>query len=206
MPASELSQLLGGACAAMAAVGPAFAQPQPTLPMVNLGYSNYLDGVAGPGWRLQEITVFYQAAKFRDADGRTVASPSDVNAVGSQTQVGFLARRRILGAYWGADVQLPIARIETRLGPRRKMTETGLGDLIVSPLILQWPRRDALRTAVFPAAFADGHPSDRRLRQLAPGQPWRSCHPFQSILCGDLGADAAVGSDGAASLPLERQE
>jgi hypothetical protein len=134
-------KLLGGAYAAMAAVEPAFAQPQPTLPMVNLGYSNYLDGVAGPGWRLQEITVFYQAAKVRGADGQTVASPSDVTAVASQTQVGFLARRRIWGAYWGADIQLPIARIETRLGPRRKMAETGLGDLIVSPLILQWPRR-----------------------------------------------------------------
>ena len=83
----------------------------------------------------------YRATEFRDAEGRTVPSPTDVNVIATQTQIGFLARQRILGAYWGADVQLPIARIETRLGPRHRMTETGVGDLIVSPLILQWPPR-----------------------------------------------------------------
>ncbi len=109
--------------------------------MVNLGYSNYLDGIAGPGWRLQEITVGYRATKFRDAEGRIVPSPTGAHVIASQTQIGFLAKSRLFGAYWGGDVQLPIARVETTFGPQHEITEVGMGDLIVSPLILQWPRR-----------------------------------------------------------------
>jgi hypothetical protein len=132
--------LIGCACAAIPA-DVACAQPQPTLPTVNLGYSNYLDGIAGPGWRLQEIGVAYRATRFHDSEGRTIASPIGADVIATQTQIAFLAKQRVLGAYWGADVQLPIARVETRLGPQHKITETGVGDLIVSPLILQWPRR-----------------------------------------------------------------
>ena len=85
--------------------------------------------------------MLYRATRFRDAEGRTMASPPAPMSLPRRARSDSLRGKRILGAYWGADVQLPIARIETRLGPQHEITETGVGDLIVSPLILQWPRR-----------------------------------------------------------------
>ena len=117
---------------------PAHAQPQPTLPPVNLGNSSFMDGQSAPGLQAQEILTYFEADSFRDSNGQALSAPHAITAEASQTQLVYFSQHRLLGAYVGADVQLPIIRLDLEPALGMHIKQTGLGDLIVSPLILQW--------------------------------------------------------------------
>jgi hypothetical protein len=117
---------------------PALAQLVP-LPPVDLGATSFTDGIGGPGVFVQEIVAPYHAASFRGPDGQTLPGDNSVTAAGFLTEVAYTSHFKLLGAYYGAEVLVPFAHVDvdTDLGVRG--SAGGFGDLIFSPLLLQWP-------------------------------------------------------------------
>ena len=109
-----------------------------TLPPVNLGGTNFLDGVAGPGLLLEETIEYYHGNRFTDSQGRKIPGDNSLESWLALTHVAYLTKFKILGGFYGVEVLLPVVRVDldTDLGVRGQ--KTGLGDLILSPFILQW--------------------------------------------------------------------
>lgn len=108
-------------------------QFHPPEPGVNLGDTSFLDGVAGPGWLAEQIGDAYYAGEIADASGRTKAIPA-IKAITGLTHVGWFGNRQILHAWYGAEVLV----ISGHVHAGHQGSASGLGDLIVSPLNLQW--------------------------------------------------------------------
>ena len=119
------------------AAQPALAQV--SLPPVNLGNTNFVDGRALPGIMFQQTWIAAGSSDFRDGDGKQQAAPAELEAFSVATQVAWLSRHRILGANWGAEFILPLARVDLDINPVIGDQHTGFGDLFLSPLVLQWP-------------------------------------------------------------------
>lgn len=109
-----------------------------TLPSLNLGGTNFLDGVAGPGLLLEETVEYYHGKRFTDPKGKKIPGNNSVESWVLLTHIAYLTKWKILGGYYGAEVLLPIVRVDldTDLGIRDR--QWGVGDLILSPFILQW--------------------------------------------------------------------
>jgi hypothetical protein len=129
----SLTVLLGQANTAVAQV---------TMPPVNMGATSFMDGVAGPGILVEPgVIEFYHASRFMDSNGNRIAGNNSVDVWSNLFHVGYITTRRLLGAFYGVEFLLPVASIDvdTDFGPVGH--ETGMGDLIVSPLIMEWPNR-----------------------------------------------------------------
>jgi len=113
-------------------------QSQVSLPPVNLGGTSFVDGVAGPGWFFQETISGYNSTNFNDSQGETIPGSNEVNISVALTQFSLVTQKKLFGGYYGAEVLLPIvsADVDTEFGPNR--SPTGIGDLIISPFIIQW--------------------------------------------------------------------
>ena len=108
------------------------------LPPVNLGDTSFEDGIAFPGWLVEETFGYYHAGQFNDHQGDKIPGSNKLTIMSATTHVAFLSRFRLLGGFYGAEVLLPLADVDadTSFGPKER--NQGAGDLIVSPVILQW--------------------------------------------------------------------
>jgi hypothetical protein len=108
------------------------------LPPVNLGDTNFQDGIAFPGWLVEQSFGYYRARDFKDSNGNDIPGSNRLTAYTSLTHVAWLCECKLLGGFYGAEVLLPAAHLDfdTTFGPDDR--ESGVGDLIVSPFILQW--------------------------------------------------------------------
>ncbi len=133
-------------CLGLAATG--FAADL-ALPPVNLGDTNFQDGIAFPGWLVQETVSLYRAGSFRDAAGGRRPGANRAEILSAVTHVAWMSRARLLGAWYGMEVLVPFARVEvqTDFGPRD--TDRGLGDVTVCPAFLQWPEVKLGGTSLF---------------------------------------------------------
>ncbi|QNI33419.1 transporter [Alloacidobacterium dinghuense] len=116
-------------CAALAV-----AQTHVPEPPVNLGDTSFFDGVAGPGIVVEEIGDSAHSKVIVDAKGHEVPGTGRVNSISSLTHIAWLSRYRVGGGWYGAEVVVAAAHVNAGPGS----TAGGLGDLTVSPLILQW--------------------------------------------------------------------
>jgi hypothetical protein len=108
------------------------------LPPVNLGDTSFEDGIAFPGWLVEETIGYYHAGQFNDHQGDKIPGSNKLTTVSATTLVAYLSKYRLLDGFYGAGVLLPLADVDmdTSFGPKDR--EQGVGDLIVSPFILQW--------------------------------------------------------------------
>jgi hypothetical protein len=108
------------------------------LPPVNLGDTSFQDGIAFPGWLVEETIGYYHAGQFNDTQGEKIPGSNKLTTVSATTHVAFISQYRLFGGFYGAEVLLPLADVDmdTSFGPRDH--ERGVGDLIISPFILQW--------------------------------------------------------------------
>lgn len=113
---------------------------QVSLPPMNLGDSSIQDAVAGPGFAIQETLSFSRATRFRDARGGVAGQPRGLAAASVLTQFIFVSEHRFFGAYWGAEVIIPLAHVSLQPADVRPRGETAIGDIFVSPIMLQWPK------------------------------------------------------------------
>lgn len=110
-----------------------------SLPQVNLGGSNFQDGLAKPNaWLFQQTYSQFNAKDFNDAQGNARFGDNSVTSKVLLTHLAFISDRKLLGGYYGAEVLQPYADIDLDLqfGPSSK--DRQVADIKVSPLMIQW--------------------------------------------------------------------
>lgn len=154
------------------------------LPPVNLGDTSFQDGIAFPGW-LVEVTIgYYHAGRFNDHQGNKIPGSNRLTAVSATTHVAYLSNLRLLGGFYGAEILLPLADVDmdTSFGPKDR--ERGVGDLIVSPFILQWTDHKLFSMPYFHRfVFAVTLPTGEydRNRAVSAGSNMVSINPYYAF-------------------------
>lgn len=108
------------------------------LPPVNLGQTSFEDGVANPGWFFEEIMEYYHAGQFNDAGGAKVLGQNDLTTAVAITHLAYCSTYKLLGGYIGAEALVPLADVNLDASFQAHNHEQGVGDLIISPFMLQW--------------------------------------------------------------------
>ncbi len=54
------------------------------------------------------------------------------------THLAYISKLRVLGGYFGAEFLLPLVDVDLSASSQARNRARGVGDLIVSPFILQW--------------------------------------------------------------------
>ena len=106
------------------------------LPPVNLGHTSFMDGVAGPGTLVEQSFIQYKASEFIDSDKNDIAE-GDLTTTSLVTLIAHISDVKVMGAYYGAEILIPTVNVDFNLFGDEETS--GLGDISVSPLILQWP-------------------------------------------------------------------
>ena len=106
---------LGSACGLLLLLLCSFcrAQQQAALPAVNLGDTSFLDGIANPGWVVELIGQGVHDNKTADSTGQLLPGTTDVNSGAVLTHIAWLSHTRYLGAWYGAEVVLSGAYVDT---------------------------------------------------------------------------------------------
>ena len=110
-------------------------------PNLNLGLTSFLDGglPAGPGFYAVEYLQFYTADKLTDQYGNSLGLPkSDIDAFASLTQFIYVSNLKVGSANLGLDVIVPwlaSANVDDGLGNTQLRGRTGVGDVLIGPLI-----------------------------------------------------------------------
>jgi hypothetical protein len=116
--------------AAARAQVPQFHPPEPG---VNLGDTSFLDAVAAPGLLVEQTVDIYHAGEIANASGQTTSVPA-INVITGLSRVTWLSNLQILHAWYGAEVLVLSGYVYVT----GQGSSGGLGDIIVSPLVLQW--------------------------------------------------------------------
>jgi hypothetical protein len=128
------------------------AQQQAALPPVNLGATSFLDGIAYPGYVVELIGQGTHDNRTLDSTGQPVPGITDVNSGASLLHIAWLApHARLLGAWYGTEVVLSAAYVDTGghgIGQ-------GLGDVTLSPFVLQWPKHTLFGMPIYQRADFD---------------------------------------------------
>lgn len=125
----------------LALAGAVFVLPvRAALPSGNLGLTSFNDGKARPGNLFQQFVNLYQADRFMDAQGRARAVDNELQTTALATFVGRITEHQVFGAWYGYEALQPMLRVDADFQPSVR-TGNGLGNLSVSPVVLQWPQR-----------------------------------------------------------------
>ncbi len=132
---SRIGRRSGGLLLALAAASATMrAQQHPPQPSVNLGDTSFLDALGAPGVLLEQIGDASHSGTKIDGGGQTVPGASAVNSISGLTHGVGLTKQKLLGAWWGFEAIVAAAHVNAGAGG----AAGGLGDLTVSPLVLQW--------------------------------------------------------------------
>ena len=124
---------------AATATNPAVAQVQ--LPSVNLGDTNFEDGIALPGWILEEFPETYVSGELRDGHGNIVRGTNRLTADTTTTHVAFVSNKRVLGGLLAAEILQPLVDLDVQLANGTSSRVRGFGDLIFGPGIQWTPKK-----------------------------------------------------------------
>jgi hypothetical protein len=75
----------------------------PQLPAVNLGNTTFLDGVAAPGWVVEEIGAGVHDNRAADITGQIASKSPDVSSATALTHIAWISHARTLGGWPGAE-------------------------------------------------------------------------------------------------------
>ncbi len=110
------------------------AQQHPQEPAVNLGDTSFLDALGAPGVLLEQIGDASHSGTKIDGSGQVVAGSPDVNSISGLTHGVALTKQKLFGAWWGFEAIV----VAAHLNAGSSGVASGLGDLTISPLVLQW--------------------------------------------------------------------
>jgi hypothetical protein len=123
---------------------PLLAQTHVAEPALNLGDTSFLDGIAGPGFVLEQIADGGHDGRIVDARGNTVPGTGSVNSISGLTHFAWISHKRIAGAWYGMEVVGAAAYVDAGTTG----TAGGVGNQTFSPFILQWPQLHLLHMPV----------------------------------------------------------
>jgi len=149
-------------------------------PAVNLGDTSFLDGLAGPGFVVEQIGDAAHDGRITDSAGDAVPGAGAVNSVSGLTHIAWLSPKQFLGAWYGVEVVLSAAHVNA--GSQGEAG--GLGATTVGPLILQWPEHRFLGMAIDQRVVADFDlPTGRysRTSNVSIGANAFTVHPYYAI-------------------------
>ena len=181
-------------------------------PNLNLGFTSFLDGglPAGPGFYAVEYLQFYTANKLADQNGNSLGLPkTNVDALVSLTQFIYVSNLKVGSGSLGLDVIVPwvaSANVDDGLGNTVLKGRTGIGDLLIGPLIQFDPIMGAngpLFVQRIEFQVLAYHGALRRYGGRAAG---RELLVIRSLLCRHCFHNTRVDGVRAYSLSLERQE
>ena len=124
---------------------------QVTLPPVNLGDTSFLDGIALPGWLVEEIGQGVHDGKATDLNGNALPGKTDITAITSLTHVAWISHAKVFGGWYGGEIVVSAAHVN--LGTAGD--GGGIGDITVGPLILQWPQAHLFKMPIYQRAVLD---------------------------------------------------
>jgi hypothetical protein len=105
-------------------------------------YNNGVEGfMAGmfppPGTYFLNYVTYYTAGSFKDKDGNSAIPKFSLDATADVLRLIHVTDFKLLGGYVGMQAILPLVHLEVEV-PFRKQNNNGLGDAVISPLILSW--------------------------------------------------------------------
>lgn len=110
-------------------------------PVVNLGYTSFLDGgpPAGPGFYFQNYFQYYSSHRFNDNKGNRLPFPqTDLNVTADIFQLIYLSKIKLFGASLGISAVEPTlwnSKINDGLFKPTFKATTGFGDLTIGPAL-----------------------------------------------------------------------
>ena len=124
-----------------AAVAPTLCLAQVQLPSVNLGDTNFEDGIALPGWILEEFPETYVSGELRDGHGNMVPGTNRLTADTTTTHVAFVGNKRVLGGLLAGEILQPLVDLDVQPANSTSSRVRGFGDMLIGPGI-QWTPKE----------------------------------------------------------------
>jgi hypothetical protein len=153
---------------------------RPSLPAVNLGDTSFLDGIAYPGWVVEVIGQGVNDNRTADNTGSLLPESTNINSGATLTHIAWLSHARYLGAWYGAEVVLSAAYVDTG----GHGVGHGFGDVTVGPVILQWPKHSLFGMPIYQRALLDINAPVGRYSRNAPvniGSNAWDIHPYYAV-------------------------
>ncbi len=159
------------------------------LPALNLGFTNFVDGVAfpgGPGWYGAYYARSYNADRLNDKDGHDLGVKGDVDVTVNLFQTYYQSDKEIAwlgGAKPGINFILPAVAIDENFAVGPEATSAGVGDLLIGPWLSFGPYmgdngpRFASRVE-FQVLLPTGKYDSQK--ELNPGSNFASFNPYWS--------------------------
>ncbi len=113
---------------------------QVSLPPVNLGLTSFEDAIAYPGWLVEEIPNYYHATQWKDAQGNKIPGLNELNSLSALSHVAFISNEHVLGGFYAVEALVSAANLHPDTSFGSNFGTSGIGDLIVAPLGLQWTK------------------------------------------------------------------
>ena len=110
-----------------------------------LGGEDFMGGaLPPPGFYYLNYLMYYSANQVKNASGNKEVGPPwgtgdfKVKAVVDLNRFVYISKYKILGADYGAQVIVPLVNVNIQPFTPTSESRSGVGDLIVTPLILGW--------------------------------------------------------------------
>jgi hypothetical protein len=103
-----------------------------------------------PGIYLTNLSYFYDSSEIKLPRGRSIDLTGGLNIYFNVTVASYVSKKKFLGAYYGAQLAVPVANTQLEL-PRLRSSGGGFGlsDVYVMPLYLGWHKKQADYTASY---------------------------------------------------------
>lgn len=112
-----------------------------SLPPLALGNASFMDAVSGPGMLVELPAQIYRSNTTYDAQGHALPGTQKVRSTTVLPHFSYISSNTVLGANYGAEVLLPLVHLDLEIDQGPDGRRTRQGDVIVSPLLLQWAPR-----------------------------------------------------------------
>lgn len=123
------------------------ARAQVSLTLGDLGLTSFEDGLAGPGWLLEQYVGYSNAGQMMDKNGNKVVGRNTVSATDTDEHIAYCTGKRLLlGGLYCVDAHLPFVDVAVNTPVTGALSGHGLTDIAVSPFGITWaPKKIAGR-------------------------------------------------------------
>jgi len=103
------------------------------------GAEDFMSGaLPPPGTYLLNYLQYYSSDRLNDNNGDKIAPGFKLNVVADVVRVVHVTKQQLLGASWAMHLFLPVVNMDVTVPGRGNDHRTGLGDIIIDPMILGW--------------------------------------------------------------------